>query len=443
MLQAGAATIDITNEIGRPIQGANVDQVAESIRDRCEANALYLKEADQEALFISCDFVGIERRFLDPILASITLASGVEPESIILAGTHMHSGPSLIPTNPRKAIDTDYLKRLEHLLSDVATRAKGTAQPARIGWGHGSAQIGYNRRVCWADGTHSMHGDTTREDFTGLEGTVDPSHLALFILREDNSLVAVLYHNTTHPTSFYGANFYSADFPGLARSYLREAVQDELPVLYFNGAQGDIAMENQETKHRFCETNEQGMRRLAHLVTGETLRLLHEMTPCNETRFRHMHETLTVDIQLPTEERLAWSRDINARVSSGADGEVTPSKWDTMLAHGIQSLQDQFGDHPVDVLHLHGIRIGDIAILTQPCELYCQFGLDIKRRSPAPVTAVFGMCDGSEGYMGTVYSKLGGGYSGEPIQWSRYAAEGGYVVVDAAADLLRRLWKEG
>jgi len=45
-----------------------------------------------------------------------------------------------------------------------------------------AARIGYNRRCCWADGTHTMHGDTRRGDFTGLEGPDDPSHLALFAL---------------------------------------------------------------------------------------------------------------------------------------------------------------------------------------------------------------------------------------------------------------------
>jgi len=97
-------------------------------------------------------------------------------------------------------------------LVELARQAVQSARPGKIGWGKGKAQIGFNRRVCWADGTHSMHGDTSRKDIAGLEGPDDPQHLAMFTANSHGKLIAVLYHNTTRPTIFYGAGVYSADF---------------------------------------------------------------------------------------------------------------------------------------------------------------------------------------------------------------------------------------
>src|SRR5690606_27876840 len=116
--------------------------------------------------------------------------------------------------------------------------------PGQVGWARDELQIGYNRRLTWADGTHTMHGNAKRRDFTGLEGPDDSQHLAIFFKDLDDNLLAIAYHNTTHPTIFYGDGVYSADFPGEVRKSFRDEFYADLPVLFLNGAQGDISMEN-------------------------------------------------------------------------------------------------------------------------------------------------------------------------------------------------------
>ena len=89
-----------------------------------------------------------------------------------------------------------------------------------------------------------MHGDATREDFAGLEGPDDPQHLALFAADTDGKLIAVLHHNTTHPSLFWGTSIFSVGFIGEARRILRKELGN-VPTLFLNGAQGDIACRNQ------------------------------------------------------------------------------------------------------------------------------------------------------------------------------------------------------
>jgi len=436
MIQVGAATKVINNELGTLIQGASVDNRAESIRDDLEANALYLSDGGTSILLVSCDLAGLLPENAAAAREAMAAACGVPPRNIIIAGTHTHTGPSLVPTNYFKPLDEAYLARLQEWLVELSTDAVGSMRPARIGWGLGEARLGYNRRCCWADGSHTMHGDATRGDFAGLEGPDDPAHLALFARDDDGKFIAVLHNNTSHPTCFYGRNFYSADFPGSARAYLREAL-GPIPVLYLNGAFGDIGNESQLTGRHNRESAEQKVLRLGHLAAGETLRLLQEATFREVALLAHAHEDLEVGVRLPHPDRLAWARETLAEVDAG--GEV--KAWDRMLAYGVVLLQENFGERPFDTVPVHAIRIGDVALVTQPCELYCRFGLDIKRRSPAPLTGVVGIADGYNGYCPTVYGILGGGYSGEPINWSRLAANAGYRIVDTAAKLLHQLWR--
>jgi hypothetical protein len=436
MIEAGAASQVINGEIGAFIQGASVDNRAERIRDDLEANALFLRRDGERILLVSCDLAGLEPAFTRAAREAMADATGLDPRDIVIACTHTHSGPSVVRTNPLKPVDEAYLGRLRDWLVDVAKDAVASARPAEVGWGLGGVRLGYNRRCCWADGSHTMHGDTTRDDFTGLEGPDDTRHLALFVRDTGGKMIAVFHNNTSHPTCFYGCDCYSADFPGVARSYLRD-VLGPLPVLYFNGAFGDIAGVSMLAPKPRGEDRERRMLRAAHLAAGETLRLLHEARFVDDAPLAHRYEDLPLTVRLPEPERVEWARGVLARIG----GDDDPSGWERMTAYGVSLLQDEFGESPVETVPVHALRIGDVALLTQPCELYCQFGIDIKRRSPAPLTAVCSISDGYAGYCPTAYGVIGGGYSGEPIHWCRLELLAGYRIVDAAAKLLHELWR--
>jgi hypothetical protein len=431
---AGTAIRTINGELGRPIQGATVKQVAESVRDDLEANALYLVDGDQQALLVSCDLVAVPTATADRARAAMAASSGLPEAAIVVTATHTHAGPSVAPTCYGKPVDEEYLAKLEGILAELAAEAVADPQPVQLGWGKGAARIGYNRRCCWADGSHSMHGAASKPGFTGLEGPDDDTQTGLFVRDMAGKLLAILHSNTSHPTCFYGANFYSADFPGAARGFLRD-IFGPIPVLYFNGAFGDIALDPQPVSG-FGEQREQKMLRAAHLLCGETLRLLHEAEFSADLPLRHVQERLPIPVRLPTAERLAVARQTLDRVDAGEDIPI----WDQLFAFGSLALQEEFGEPGQDILPIHALRVGDFALVTQPCELFCHFGLNIKRRSPAAATAVCGPANGYCGYCPTLEGIIGGGYSGEPILWTRLDPEAGYRIVDTASRLLRDIF---
>jgi hypothetical protein len=282
-----------------------------------------------------------------------------------------------------------------------------------------------------------MYNPEGRDDFTGLEGPDDPSHLALFACGAEGTPIAVLYNNTTHPTAFYGQDVYSADFPGEARGHLREAL-GEVPVLFLNGAMGDVCRLLSIPGKGQRLSAEQSVLHYGHVAAGETMRLFHETELHEGVSLGHCHEDLTLPVQLPDPQRLEWAHSVLERMDRG---EGIPGM-EGILAWGTVSLQESFADDPTDTVSIHALRIGDVALATQPFELFCQFGLDIKRRSPFDVTGVCSVADGHGGYCPTMYGIIGGGYSGEPIEWRRFAPETGYRVVDEACRLLYALWTD-
>jgi hypothetical protein len=173
-------------------------------------------------------------------------------------------------------------------------------------------------------------------------------------------------------------------------------------------------------------------------VAEETLRLYERVKYDEHPALAHSYEDLRVKVRLPEASALADARKVLARLDAGEmiGGQAT------IMAFGAVNLQERFGQNPSDTLPVHCARIGDVALVTEPCELFCQFGLDIKRRSPAPITAVVGLTDGYGGYCPTIYGILGGGYSGQAISWTRLEPNAGYLIVESAGRLLNLVWQK-
>jgi len=437
MLKAGTATQIINNDLGTDIQAAGHMQKVQRIRDDLEANALWIESDGAGLLFITCDLAGLEMDYSRGLLPDVAEAAGVPRDNILIGCSHTHSGPSVMgPTHPDKAIDDAYLERLRTWLCTVAREAVSSAEAVEIAWARGCAEIGYNRRVCLADGTHVMHGDPTRPDAIGLEGANDPQHTALFVRAPEGPLKAVLYNNTAHPVNFYGADFLSADFPGLARQHLRD-VFGNIPVLFFNGTIGDISISDEFWKLRAPETAEQRVARTAHLMTGETLRLLQHATFTKEAPVAHVVTHFDADLRPLPEERLKWAERVMGDYRSGSRNErgglTVPTAHLTLLFH------ERFGNKTTEAIDLHAGLLGELAFVTVPCEIFCHFGLQLKRRSPFPITAVFGITNGEMGYCPTIEGAMGGSWEGTASLTSRWDVKTGYRIVDEWSRMLHGL----
>jgi len=437
MLRAGTSTQIINNDLGTDIQAAGHMKVVQRIRDDLEANALWIESEGNGLLFITCDLVGLELEYVRGVLPDVAAAAGIPADRILIGCSHTHSGPSIVgPTHPDKPVDDAYLDRLRGWLCAAASEAVFSAEAVEVAWGRGRAEIGYNRRVCLADGSHVMHGDPTRPDATGLEGQNDPQHTALFVRAPGGSLRAVLYNNTAHPVNFYGASFLSADFPGLARKHMRE-VFGRIPVLFFNGAIGDITIHDEFWKLRTPETAEQRVARAAHLVTGETLRLLQHARFSSEAPVAHTSTRLDVGLRPLPRERLQWAEGVMAAYRKGDRDEPASLTYPT--AHMTLLFHERYGSMETEAVDLHAGLVGELAFVTVPCEIFCYFGLQLKRRSPFPITAVFGITNGEMGYCPTIEGALGGSWEGTVSLTSRWDVGTGYRIVDEWSRMLYTL----
>jgi hypothetical protein len=90
-------------------------------------------------------------------------------------------------------------------------------------------------------------------------------------------------------------------------------------------------------------------------------------------------------------------------------------------------------------MELHALRFGDAVLVTNPFELYQEFGNQIKALSPAPYTFIAQLANDCLGYLCNSIAVSGGSYSSS-IENGFVGPEGGDVLVKKSLDAIDQVW---
>jgi hypothetical protein len=113
----------------------------------------------------------------------------------------------------------------------------------------------------------------------------------------------------------------------------------------------------------------------------------------------------------------------------------------TMIRVG-ESVRDRYElqkIQPKMPIEIHVLRIGDIVMATNPFELYLDYGIRIKGRSPAVQTFIVQLTNGYSGYLPTQRAVAGGSYGAVPSS-NLIGPEGGQELVEKTLELINAAW---
>ncbi|MBO7678063.1 MAG: hypothetical protein J6S75_00190, partial [Thermoguttaceae bacterium] len=101
--------------------------------------------------------------------------------------------------------------------------------------------------------------------------------------------------------------------------------------------------------------------------------------------------------------------------------------------------------NPTFPVPVHVLRIGDLAICSNPFELYTDYAVQIKARSKAVQTIIIQLTapidKGGQGYVPSRYAVQGGGYGAIP-QSNSIGAEGGQLYTEKTIEAINSLFAE-
>lgn len=448
-LLVGWASADITPDRPVALSGQFYTRISESVHDPLTATALALDNGSDQAVMVSLDLISVSQKLIEGVRQRLkTILPELDARNLLLNATHTHTAPDVdgaYETPAGVMTSAEYFDFLADSVTDAAVRAWRARRPAGVSWALGHAVIGYNRRASFADGRSVMYGPLARPDFLGFEGYEDHALEMLFFWTPDRKLTGIAI-NVACPAQALGRErFVSADFWHDARVELRRRYGDDLFVFPMIGAAGDQSPHVQLRKAAEAKMRE----RLGISVTGQIARRIaqavEEVYPAaaadirSGAHFAHRVEQLRLPVRRVTPAEMEAAEAEYARAEKApADDDKRHVNMQWMLAVMERyRRQDAAAEFPME---LHVIRLGDVALATNPFELFLDFGLRMKARSRAELTFVIQLACGEGDYLPTAKAVAGGGYGAE-IASNLVGPEGGQVLVNRTEALINSLFE--
>ena len=268
----------------------------------------------------------------------------------------------------------------------------------------------------------------------GPSSAVDPEVAVLSVQHADGRPLAVLANYGLHYVGATGG-LVSADYFGEFAEQIRERLapaRQHPPFvgIMSNGTSGNV--NNIDfSKPRAAPPPPYGrIREVAAGVAAEVQRVCQTIEYHAWVPLAMAESDLDLAVRRPTPERLAWAN----KVWSGVKAKA-PLGRKEVYARETLEVAKYSATIPVK---LQAIRIGNLGIATNPCEMFAATGLEIKARSPLAQTFTISLANGHAGYLPTPRDHELGGYE-------TWLARSSYLEVQASEkirDELLRLFRQ-
>lgn len=451
-LFVGCATIDITPSKPIALAGQFNTRISRSVENPITATAVAIETREGErmmdcAVLLSCDIVSFRPTIPVPLQDRLKKAlPGFDPCKVVLTATHTHTSAVTeegMYEIPKEGVmqPSEYNTFLIDKLAEVIIKAWEQRRPGGVSWILGHAVVGLNRRAVYADGKAVMYGSTTTNTFRGIEGGEDHGLEMLFFWDRDNRPLAVCINVECPSQEIESRSTINADFWHDVRTQIHQEISNDICVLGWPGAGGDIsphrmyrkAAEERMLKLRGLTYTQEIGRRITAAVKDvyELARQdIHTKVP-----FAHKVTELNLPVRKVTEKELEEAKAQFELLSKKKDG-TRKGAWNRAVIDRYTTQEKE----PTLPIEVHVLRIGDIAIATNPFELFHDYGVQMKSRSKALQTFVIQLTGPSCGYLATKRAIEGGGYSAV-IQSNKIGYEGGQVLVDETVRMINELFQ--
>ena len=397
-LLIGIGEVNYTPEIGLDMAGnyRGDDYASRGIHDSLYARAIVAaNEKGEKAALLTVDICYIPKESVDMMREFIASNTTIKSGNVMIMATHTHSGPVSDLKAPKAK---EYLTKA----ATAVVKADSDLKPTVLSVGRSQEErVSHNRRLKCKDGTTHMCWEKFAPGFV-IEpwGPIDPE-LITFTIAQEGKPKGVIVNFACHATTLTGNNWlYTADYPGyLSESIKRVKGKDFMPI-FFNGCCGNVTQVDYRVG--FPDTYQE-CQRIGYMLGVSALEAIKNEKPVSSDIVAVSKEMVPLKRMTITDEQFAWAQSIMKKIekegmpplqADGIPDAQYAKDWIEMRTH-----QDV-----VDSLEVMVVRIGDTAFVGLPGEMFTEFGMDIKAKSPCRNTMVMGLTNDEKGYFPTKVS---------------------------------------
>jgi hypothetical protein len=457
-LQVGAASVDITPNKAVALWGQFGLRLSTKPDTPLTANVVALQSGDAKTTLVSLDLLQLPEVVVQAIRDAVAKKdASINVKDMVLTATHTHTAPVLTPGTPGIPVNDQTMTVEETIawvadkISDGVVAAWKNVAPGKMSYGLDRNSIGFGRRAVYADGTATMYGQTDRADFMNLEGMDDDDVGSIFLFDQQDRVKAVIVNVTCPSQVVEGQTSINADFWLPVRDKLKGRYGKGVVVLGWGGAAGDMSprpLLHKAANERMRKLR--GINEMQELARRIDLSVSQTFDAVQKEKFADpVLKCVTVTLQLPlskiSEDQYQKAKADYERVMAQVEKDPSCAPQVAFMArdwhHGVVQRYEELQKNPAATypVEIHVVRLGDVAICSNPFELFCEYGIRIKARSKATQTFILQM-SGFGSYLPTARAQAAGSYSAIP-QSNVIGPEGGQMLVDKTVEIIDGLWK--
>lgn len=482
-IQIGWAQSNITPTRPVIMLGQMYQRISQYVHDPITATALVIENGAEQATFVSLDMTEVPVHAFELLKERLKDFREIDFNKITFNATHSHNSTDFCSDFMREENEHVYGKELlpqidlpQNLLPSeeaqkyfvdaiyhLIVRAWENRKEGGISNAHDYAVVGFNRRpVFMQNGKKEsiMYGDCSCPDFIQFESGVDNAVELLYTWNDSGELTGVVV-NVPCPSQVYELHcFISADYWGATRNEIREKLGN-IYILPVCGAAGDLAPVDLV---KISKTNKEALLEWGGQA-GEVFRNFDMTLECQGIAariteavvrgyrtarnyidympvFKHKVHEMRLPIRKVSEEdyRKAMEQVCDIKATFSKENPMTMK--DLVAAFEPQGVVIRYEKQNMSDTYsfkCHILRIGNIAIATNPFELYHEFAQRIKARADAEQVFIVQLSNGLGGYLPTKDAVSGGSYSSKPAS-TCCGPDGGDVLVEQTLNVIDELW---
>jgi len=385
-LLAGQGTVDVTPPLGITMGGFHFPpgnrRVIEGVRQRSFARVLMVQAGGEQLALVSLPTLNASRAFVERVQQSIAEAVDIPPLSVRVCASHSHSMPTIAFNRQWGDQHPDYFDTLVAGLTKASCDARDDMSAAALYVGAAVAEQANANRTTETWKTEDLFDSQATAEDRWLDRRVNALHFE----RPGAQTNLLWYHFSAHPTCFTDRQC-GPDWPGAVEADYSDL--DRIAPAFLQGHIGDVSPGGgglgnaAQTSFHICRALPRAVL-AARRVRADTLRVASRQI------------NLPVDIELLKQQMEAYRSACPADPAdgwyAGYPGCFERDWYENFAIHYDQS-RDQL---PTTIA---AIRIGDLAMVFHPAELYSYYGLAIERAVASRHVIVVGYAEDYVGYV--------------------------------------------
>lgn len=393
-LLLGVARGDITPEIGGNLFGYRPDLYSESVNDNLTATVFAFAQGEEKFVLITVCVCLIDTSVTDELRMLISEKHNVKTGNIIICATHTHSGPSTNNMPGWGEVDMPYYESImkPNILKAVDEAFLNT-QPVIMGVGVGESKLGINRRQLNTDNSVGL-GQCYWAPY-------NPQMTVLSFKNEAGKLVGNIIHYGCHGTCAGVNKEISRDWSGV----MTDALEKESGAItaFFNGPEGDVGprLSNGATTAELPYIYEVG-----GIGAEDAIRIFKTIKEYKGVSASSVSDT----VKLPYDKRISYEAAVIGSEKYTQETINYGKQMSVYFTKVKQSYETDFTEKEFDEIPQSIIRIGDVAFVSFPYELFSEIGMRINSAVKDLNVLSLSNANGSKGYFPTEDQLCRGGY---------------------------------